>query len=94
VAAKRYLCTTKPGYLDSLSPASLQSFHLQGGLMNEDEILVFESRQEFDDALRLRGYDDAAKVIGLEVPGIVSYRHMLNSVLSSHPAINDLEPVQ
>jgi [1-hydroxy-2-(trimethylamino)ethyl]phosphonate dioxygenase len=30
VAAKRYLATTEPGYFDLLSPASVQSLHLQG----------------------------------------------------------------
>jgi predicted HD phosphohydrolase len=30
VAAKRYLCATDPGYFSRLSPASVQSLHLQG----------------------------------------------------------------
>ena len=34
VAAKRYLATTEQGYYDLLSPASIQSLQLQGGLMS------------------------------------------------------------
>ena len=42
VAAKRYLCTVDAGYFDQLSPPSVQSLHLQGGVMNADERAAFE----------------------------------------------------
>ncbi len=37
VAAKRYLCTSEPGYFASLSPSSVRSLALQGGPMDEHE---------------------------------------------------------
>ena len=36
--AKRYLCSTEPGYHATLSPASQHTMTLQGGLMSPEEI--------------------------------------------------------
>src|SRR5215472_304631 len=77
VAAKRYLCSTDPAYLGKLSPASVQSFKLQGGTMDAAEVAEFESNQFADDALRLRRWDDLAKEEGLQVPGLAHYREIL-----------------
>lgn len=68
VAAKRYLCAVDLDYFDRLSPASRTSLELQGGPMSADEVEVFEHRPNFDDAIRLRYWDDAAKVVDLETP--------------------------
>ena len=61
VMAKRYLCTNDKSYLDKLSPTSQKSFIDQGGFMNEDELEAFKSEAHFDDAVRLRIWDDLAK---------------------------------
>jgi phosphonate degradation associated HDIG domain protein len=61
VAAKRYLCTTQAKYRDKLSPTSLKSFYDQGGEMDASEIAEFEQEPFFDDAVRLRRWDDLAK---------------------------------
>ena len=61
VAAKRYLCTTDPGYKDKLSPTSHKSFIDQGGEMSNDEMREFESSEFFEAAIRLRHWDDTAK---------------------------------
>ena len=61
VGAKRYLCTTEPAYADQLSPASLKSFHDQGGLMSAGDAAAFRAEPYFRAALRLRRWDDAAK---------------------------------
>lgn len=74
VAAKRYLCAVDPGYLGSLSPASQHSLALQGGPFRDAEIAEFESNPHHREALRLRLWDDAAKVQGLVVPGLDHYR--------------------
>jgi phosphonate degradation associated HDIG domain protein len=74
VAAKRYLCAVAPEYLDGLSPASRLSLSLQGGPMNEAERAEFVSNPAHGDAVRLRHYDDTAKVPGLDVPGLEHYR--------------------
>jgi [1-hydroxy-2-(trimethylamino)ethyl]phosphonate dioxygenase len=74
VPAKRYLCATDPTYLASLSDASVLSLRLQGGPFRLEEIRRFESEPFYHDAIRLRRWDDAAKVPGLTVPGIEHYR--------------------
>ncbi|BDX34867.1 hypothetical protein TUM20985_54140 [Mycobacterium antarcticum] len=58
VAAKRYLVTTEPGYLDGLTPTSAESLHLQGGAGVDAALLA---HPWWPDAVRLRRYDDAAK---------------------------------
>lgn len=68
VAAKRYLCTVDTGYLDKLSPPSVQSLHLQGGRMNVDERTAFEQLTYWREAVRLRRWDDIAKIADLETP--------------------------
>ncbi len=61
VAAKRYLCTTEPRYIDTLSPTSHKSYLDQGGEMSDEELREFESNEFFEAAVRLRKWDDAAK---------------------------------
>lgn len=80
VAAKRYLCAVDPAYLDGLSPASRLSLKLQGGPMGPAEIAAFEANPYFRDAVRLRHWDDAAKVPGLPVPGPSHYRDRLEAM--------------
>jgi phosphonate degradation associated HDIG domain protein len=81
VAAKRYLCTTEPGYLDALSPASVASLELQGGAMSAAEVHSFESQPSHHDACRLRRWDDAAKVIGAPSPTLADMRRRIIELL-------------
>jgi len=81
VAAKRYLCTVDPTYLDGLSPASRLSLSLQGGPMSAQGRAAFERHPAHADAIRLRRWDDAAKVPGLDVPGLEHYRDRLAGVV-------------
>ncbi len=83
VAAKRYLCATDKNYFRELSPASVQSLQLQGGPMSESEVATFESNPFFKDAVRLRHWDDLAKIVGLEVAPLKDYREMISSVAIS-----------
>jgi predicted HD phosphohydrolase len=62
--AKRYLCSTEPGYHATLSPASQHTLTLQGGLMGPEEIARHRGHPWLADALRLRRWDDGAKVVG------------------------------
>ena len=62
--AKRYLCSTEPGYHATLSPASQHTMTLQGGLMRPEEITRHAAHPWLGDALRLRRWDDLAKVVG------------------------------
>ncbi len=81
VTAKRYLCAVEPEYLATLSPASLESLYLQGGPMSPEEVATFESNRLFREAVALRRWDDAAKEVGLEVPGLEHYRTRLEGAL-------------
>jgi phosphonate degradation associated HDIG domain protein len=74
VDAKRYLCATDAEYLGLLSPASVQSLQLQGGPFTAAEARAFEQRPFAREALRLRRWDDLAKVPGMRVPGLEHYR--------------------
>lgn len=62
VAAKRYLCATEPDYLTTLSRVSVRSLELQGGLFSESEADAFIAQPFAADAVRLRRWDDLAKV--------------------------------
>jgi phosphonate degradation associated HDIG domain protein len=81
VAAKRYLCAVDPAYRARLSPASLRSLALQGGPMRDDEVAQFEANPHHPAALRLRRWDDEAKVPGRAVPGLDHYRATLEAVV-------------
>lgn len=74
VAAKRYLCTVDPSYHHGLSPASQHSLTLQGGTMSSEEVSAFEDNPYHAVAVLLRRWDDGAKVPGLKVPALESYR--------------------
>ncbi|MDX2282967.1 MAG: HD domain-containing protein [Bacteroidia bacterium] len=73
VAAKRYLCTTQQGYLDTLSAPSLQSLHLQGGLMSPAEVEAFEALPFYADAVALRVWDDLAKDPDMRTPPVEAF---------------------
>jgi phosphonate degradation associated HDIG domain protein len=81
VEAKRYLCSAEPGYREGLSRASELSLTLQGGPQNPKEMEAFLATPGAKDALRLRRYDDLGKRRNWQVPGLESYRPMLESVL-------------
>jgi phosphonate degradation associated HDIG domain protein len=82
VTAKRYLCAVDPVYLARLSPASRLSLSLQGGLLEAEKLADFESSPLHHDAIRLRHWDDTAKVPGLKVPGLEYYRDRLEAAVS------------
>lgn len=73
VAAKRYLCGTEPDYFARLSPDSVLSLSLQGGPMSADEIAAFERGPFWREAVRLRRYDEGAKVKGLATPALAHF---------------------
>ncbi|MEM7207560.1 MAG: HD domain-containing protein [Pseudomonadota bacterium] len=81
VAAKRYLCAVEPDYFDALSDASVLSLQLQGGPMSDDEVAEFESYTNLDAIIRVRRWDEQAKVPGLVTPDFESYKPILESSL-------------
>jgi predicted HD phosphohydrolase len=76
VDAKRYLCATRPDYFSQLSPDSVRSLALQGGVMDAQTAQRFADQRWAGDAVRLRLWDDEAKVAGLETPTL---RHFLET---------------
>ncbi|MGV8569142.1 MAG: phosphohydrolase [Pseudomonas asiatica] len=67
VEAKRYLTLRQPGYYQRLSEASRRTLEYQGGVMSEDEADVFERDPLFEVSLRMREWDEQAKVVGVAV---------------------------
>ncbi len=85
VVAKRYLCAVEPSYHDALSAASRQSLKLQGGAMTPAEAARFEADPFHEAAVRLRRWDDQAKVPGLAVPPLAHYRGRIVAALAGRP---------
>ncbi len=83
VDAKRYLCRVEAGYWDSLSPASRHSLELQGGKFDTFAADRFLSRPFAWDAIRLRRWDDLAKVAGRVTPNLRAFAAVLRSVGSA-----------
>ncbi len=73
VAAKRFLCATEPGYFGRLAPDSVRSLTLQGGPMLPDEAAAFRAQPHAEAAVRLRRFDDDAKIAGLETPPVANF---------------------
>ena len=77
VAAKRYLCRANARYLAALSLAAVASLALQGGPMSAAEAEEFIALPHAGEAITLRHADDAAKVRGLAVPELETYRALV-----------------
>ena len=60
--AKRYLCAIEPAYWDTLTPGSRYTLTLQGGVMTPETVSSLTRHPWLADALRLRRWDDLAKV--------------------------------
>ena len=86
VAAKRYLCAVEPGYLEALSAASVLSLGLQGGPMTEAEAARFAGERFSAEAVKLRRWDDLAKVSGQKTPSLDHYRAILETARTGIPA--------
>ena len=84
VDAKRYLCAMEQGYWEALSPASKHSLDLQGGVYSVEEAVQFVAQPFAYEAIRLRRYDDAAKVAGRATPGFAHFMNTLTAVADRH----------
>jgi len=83
VDAKRYLCGVEPGYFQGLSPGSVRSLALQGGPFETEAAAAFIAAPHAADAVRLRRWDEAAKVAGLGIPDIAHFADALRACLRS-----------
>ena len=84
VAAKRYLCATDPSYFGKLSDASVKTLALQGGPMSAEEVTQFRANPYFNEAVRVRLWDEAAKDPDMAVPGFEHYAPLLQQVVNRH----------
>ncbi len=73
VDAKRALCALEPDYYESLSDDSKRSLTLQGGIFSRQETEAFMAKPFAENALRVRRWDDRAKVAGATTPPIGHY---------------------
>lgn len=86
VAAKRYLCAVNDNYFSRLSPASVQSLNVQGGPMSQDEVDAFRQHEFYEDALRLRVWDDEGKVADMQTPAFEDFAPLLERLAQQHAA--------
>lgn len=83
VEAKRYLTIRHVDYYEQLSEASRHTLALQGGRMSPDEAEVFEGSPDFDLYIRMRFWDDMAKIPGRPLSDLSVYRDMAIRHLST-----------
>ena len=70
VIAKRYLTYKHPEYFEKLSPASRATLNFQGGVMDADEAAEFERNPDADLIIRMRYWDDEAKLQNIPVNNV------------------------
>jgi phosphonate degradation associated HDIG domain protein len=68
VDAKRALCALEPTYYEALSEDSKRSLELQGGVFSSADADAFMAKPFAADAVRVRRWDDAAKIPGQATP--------------------------
>lgn len=81
VAAKRYLCGVEPGYFEGLSPGSVRSLALQGGPFDSEGAAAFINGAHAEASVRLRRWDEAAKVAGLPTPALAYFADAVRACL-------------
>ncbi|MEO6565303.1 MAG: phosphonate degradation HD-domain oxygenase [Casimicrobiaceae bacterium] len=83
VEAKRALCALESGYYDALSEDSRRSLVLQGGVHARAEAQAFVATAYASDAMRLRRWDDAAKVAGALTPPLAHFMQIARRAAAS-----------
>ena len=69
---KRYLVTTDKDYYNKLSDASKKTLVAQGGLMDHYQVRAFELKPYFKYLIKMRHYDDKAKINNQEMEELLS----------------------
>lgn len=81
VAAKRYLTAVDAAYFQQLSAASQQTLHFQGGPMDSAEVAAFEGSPYFEACVRLRRWDDLAKLPDFSPAPVEQYLQLLDRLV-------------
>lgn len=88
VAAKRYLCATKPEYYNRLSDASIHSLNLQGGPMSAEEVSAFEKNPNLKEIIQVRYLDEAGKHADMETPPFAHFAQMVQRIVDAHCGVS------
>ncbi len=83
VDAKRYLCAARPEYYGRLSEDSRRSLKLQGGVFSAAEAERFIGQPHAAEAVRVRLWDDAAKLPGARTPDLYHFEPLLREACLS-----------
>lgn len=83
VDAKRYLCAVEDGYFESLSFASVRSLEMQGGPFSAAEAKDFIEIPFARDAVKLRRWDEGAKVAELPTPELEHFRPYIDRCIGA-----------
>ena len=81
VQAKRYLTYQYPEYFNSLSAASRQTLLHQGGVMDADEAAEFERHPLFELIIKVRRWDERAKISGAPILDLSVMKEKVRNVL-------------
>lgn len=84
VAAKRYLCATRPEYFNRLSAASVHTLELQGGPMSAGEVAAFEANPNLKEIIQVRYLDEAGKRPDMDTPGFDHFAPMVQRMVDRH----------
>jgi phosphonate degradation associated HDIG domain protein len=76
VPAKRYLTFKYPEYYNKLSEASKATLDKQGGRMNDAEAKQFEADNLYLLFIKIREWDDKAKIEKVPLPSLEIYKQM------------------
>lgn len=82
VNAKRYLTYIDKDYYDALSEASKQTLIFQGGRMTESEATEFEQNPYLELIIKMRRWDEAAKVETMQLPTLDHFLNIINTYLT------------
>ena len=86
VDAKRYLCWKDPRYHSNLSEASKTTLTYQGGPMKRTEAVAWEMNPDFENFLRMRKWDEAAKDPNAKVPPFSAYLDRIHTIINRNAA--------
>jgi len=84
VQGKRYLAFKSETYRAALSLASRGTLTFQGGPMSPQQAAMFEADPLFEEKVRLRRFDEAAKERDLVVAPLAAYTPILQRHLAEH----------
>ena len=72
------------GTLSQNQQSGLLTLKLQGGPMDAEEVAAFRRLPNLDDIVRVRVWDDEAKVAGRTTPPFVHYQPLLQRLVDVH----------